>query len=340
MAGPGPMKVGDVGGPVKPTGNISVLGPPIIPQSIPLQTAPPGKPMPLTKPAPQQVARIQPAVQRFANPVQAAPDPEEAALMKELEEELAAPAATSEATASSDDADIDAYIKRFKGTPEELIKQLAKSGVHAEKRMRQVEAEKNLLLKGQPAPVATVPPLVPPVANVPVMSQVTINPFDYKKAGDTLLDNPADRFKEFDEHLTSKAQKMVSEMFTPLYAEALDNRLFRKFPDVVTEENLDVIKAMAFTSEGASDWDKLTNAVKKYSQGTNPHGTPGMTDQDVEKMKLAAQQPTPQAKTGGAKMWKQSELRKIMQRRDYANDPKWRVLVDKAYAENRVLRDQ
>jgi hypothetical protein len=335
MATPGPMKVGDVGGFVKPTGQVSVLGQEIKPPPIRLETAPLGKPQPVPT-----LPSNKPAVQRFTNPSPSGPDAEQEALAREAEAELAGtvtPPAEVPPEGEEPDDDVSTILKRFKGSPEEIAKQVAKSYAASEKRMRQLEAEKALLTQAKPATVTPPPP--PSVQSAPVMPQIKINPFDHKTWGDKLLDDPSARAKEMEEHFTQKAQAMVTEMFTPLYMEALENRLYRKFPDVVTEENLDVIKAMAHTAEGASDWERLTNAVKKYTQGVMPQkGSP--VDREVEAMKVAAQQPAAQAKASGAKQWKLSELRRIMARRDYTTDPKWRALVDKAFAEGRVLRDQ
>lgn len=314
-------------------------------QAVPKGTAPAapvhaGKPpMP---PAPS------PAVQRVSRVPDNAGQSTEADVFAELAQEFSEAAATTETpetpvTPPAEDFDPDTILKRFKGSPDEIAKQLAKSYANSEKRMRQLENEKQLLMQqvthpapGQSQPVVPAAPVVPPV-----QQQVQITPqFDYKKWGEQLLEHPDERAKELVDYAAAVTQdKLLRDFIAPLYDAEVENRLFRKFPDVVTEENLDVLKAMAYKEPGTNRWEKLVNAVAKYKAAMPTTTTPSVPV-DVQQMQQAAHQPTPQARTSEKKMWKASDLRKLMQRPDYKTDPSKRALVDRAYAEGRVLREQ
>src|SRR6185295_1983813 len=114
--------------------------------------------------------------------------------------------------------------------------------------------------------------------------------------------------------------------------------------EIVTEDNLDVIKAMAHTEPGENRWQKTVSAVQKY-KASMPIMTQPMQNAEVHAMQQAAQTPSPQARTGGEKkMYKQSYLQGMMEQKirtgEYQRDPKWRNLIDTAYREGRVLRGQ
>lgn len=276
-------------------------------------------------------------------PVESGPD-----LLQEIDAEFSAPAEPAPelaAPASEADADVDTILKRYKGTPDEVAKQLAKSYKESEKRMRQLENEKKLLMQGQPQPTPQPQAPAPIFAQHASQGQVQVTPqFDYKKWGEKLLDDPAERAKEFESHLKGTLEQKLVEVAAPLYEEALENRLFRKFPDVVTEENLDVIKAMAHTEPGANRWEKITSAVQKYKQSMPTHQTQPMTP-EMQSMQASVQSPTPQAKpTGEKKMWKESDIQKVMRDKirtgEYQRDPRIRQRIDLAYREGRVLRGQ
>lgn len=270
--------------------------------------------------------------------------PSEAAdIFSELETELtasaAAPAGTeSPATEGEASPDVESILKRFKGSPDEVAKQVAKSYAEAEKRMRKLEHERQLLLQQGITPHAAQPaaPAVP--------QQIQVTPtFDYKKWGDSLLDKPDERAKELESHITSVLDKRVAEIAGPLYEEAIDNRLFRKFGEVVNEDNLDIIKAMAQNEPGANRWEKTVSAVKKYQAGM-PTMTP-KPNPDVQAMQAAAETPSPQARTTTEKkMWRESDVQSMIQKKirlgEWQRDPKWRTLIDAAYREGRVLRGQ
>jgi hypothetical protein len=293
----------------------------------------PSTPLPPKQASVQRVARIEPDSHSLE------PDG-----FAELEADLGQGDASAEPQRAAPDADMDVeeILKRFKGSPEEIAKQLAKSYSASEKRMRQLEAEKNLLVKqgvqpvGQPQPVQQA---------APVMQQVRVQPtFDFKKAGDKFLDAPDQHLQNLAEHIQGTAQNQLLEMAGPIYEELIDARLFRKFPDVVTDENLDVIKAMAHTETGNSRWEKVLSAAHKYK--TSMSAKP-ITQQnaEVQAMQQAAQTPSPQARTSGdKKMYKQSYLQELIQNKtrtgEYQRDPKYRRLIDTAYREGRVLRGQ
>lgn len=286
------------------------------------------------RPANAVVQHVRPAPE----PTQAGPD-----LFNEIESEFAAQQAaetTPEATGDGDE--IEGILKRFKGSPDEIARQIAKSYSASEKRMRQLESEKQLLVKqgGQPTvqqPVAQ--------AVAPVMQQVQVVPtFDFKKAGDKFLDAPDQHLKDLATHIQSSAEQKLFEVAAPIYEELIDARLFRKYPDVVTEENLDVIKAMAHTEAGANRWEKTVNAVTKYKTSM-PTMTPRTPNAEVQAMQQATQTPAPQARASGEKkMWKESDIQSTIQKKirsgEYQRDPRFRTLIDTAYREGRVLRGQ
>jgi len=299
-------------------------------------TAPPAPPQPALAPLPPKGPIVQRVARQLEQPGQLEPDG-----FAELEAEFGqgTPKTVPAPELTGDEADIDAYLKRFKGTPDELVKQLAKSGVHAEKRMRHLEAEKNLLVKGQP--MQTVQPQgVAPA----VMPQIQPQPqFKYERFKNDILDHGDQVAKDFEAHLSSSLDQKVVQVVAPLYEEAMDNRLFRKFGDVVTEENLDIIKAMAQSEPGETPWAKRVNAVTKY-KASMPQTTT-TPNAEVTAMQQAAQTPTPQARPiGEKKMFKQSYLRDLMETKvrsgEYQRDPKWRNLIETAYREGRVLRGQ
>lgn len=287
------------------------------------------------------------AVQHVTRP---APPPAEPSapsdIMQELQAEFGTPApAQGEPTAveteqapleMDDDADAVANVlKRFKGSPEEIAKQLAKSYTHAEKRVRKLEQEKTLLMQPQTQPVQTQQAVAP---LVPQQTQV-VPAFKYERFKDEILDKGDEVAKEFEQHLTSTTEQKMAQFLGPVYNELVDNRLFRKHGDVVTEENLPVIKAMAQHEPGDNPMQKLESAVAKYRQAM-----PSLVkkeNKDVQEMQAAVQTPAPAArKSGDKKMWKASDLRKQMQRPEYRYDPNLRSMIDRAYAEGRVLRDQ
>ena len=230
---------------------------------------------------------------------------------------------------------IAAILKRFKGSPEEVAKQIAKSYHHAEKGLRKAQQEKALLMtqQTQPAPSTPQAPLT-----MPQQTQV-VPAFNYKRFKDDILDKGDEIAKEFEGHITSTVDQKIAQLVGPLYDEALDNRLFRFHGDVVTEENLPVIKAMAQREQGQNIWEKMQAAVGKYKQAM-----PSLVkkeNKDVQEMQAAVQSPAPVArKAGEKKMWKASDLRKQMQRPEYRYDPQLRNMIDRAFAEGRVLRDQ
>jgi hypothetical protein len=247
------------------------------------------------------------------------------------------PAPSTAPSSDVADEDIDTILKRYKGNPDEIARQIAKSYSNSEKRLRKLEQENRLLMNTNQ--VVTPPPASPPVQPMG-MQQVQAAPaFNYKRVKDEILDKGDEIFKDFEGHVDQKLDQKLAQLVGPLYNEALDNRLFRKFGDIVTEENLDVIKAMAHREPGETPWDKLHNAVTKYRQAM-PNTAPKQ-NADIQQMETAAQTPAPKARaTSEKKMWKASDLRKVMQRPEYRYDLALRAQVDRAYAEGRVLRDQ
>lgn len=316
----------------------------------------------IRKPIPQNAGQTAPvsvnraAVQRVERPAVVAPDPQHD-ILQELQSEFGPGAQAADVQADSaegaptpvsgqappagdtdDEAEnIAAILKRFKGSPDDIAKQLAKSYSHAEKRVRKLEQEKSLLMHPPTPPAAPAPSPAPIV--VPQQTQV-VPEFNYKRVKEEILDKGDEIFKEFEGHVTQRVDQKLAQLVGPLYNEALDNRLFRKFGDVVTEENLDVIKAMAQREPGDTPWDKLQSAVAKYRQAMPTRvATPNA---EVKVMEDAAKSPAPKARatSGDKKMWKASDLRKVMQRPEYRYDLQLRSMVDRAYAEGRVMRDQ
>lgn len=283
------------------------------------------------------------AVQRVARPQPNAsnePDPLLAELAAEFgsakEGSTGEPVqATAAETGQEFDTDVDTILKRFKGTPEEVTKQLAKSYAESEKRMRRLEQEKTLLVQHGTQQATVTPTVQPQVKVVPT--------FDYKKWGDTFLDKPDERVKELEAHLQAQSEQAMLAVAGPLYEEAIDNRLFRKFGHLVTEDNLDLIKAMAQNEPGTNRWEKTVSAVKKY-EAAMPHAI-NTANADVATMVQAVQTPAPQARTSGhKKMWKESELRTLMHTKmrtgEYQRDLLTRNLIDAAYRDGRVLRGE
>jgi hypothetical protein len=344
-----PMAVQDFGDSVTPTGVVRTLGAPITPPPLTLQTSPFGKTPPPEAPLQhQQPAKA--AVQRFANPDT---DPTPDTLLQDLAmedvgegEDVTGQVAT-EVTEEIEGIDPDAILKRFKGTPEEIAKQIAKSYGASEKRMRQLEAEKQLLLKGQPANTAggaASTTVANQPAPAPVNQQIVVNPFDYKKAGDTWLDAPEKHLEEFEKHVTNKNAAAVMDVFRPIYIEQLNQKLFRKFGDVINDDNIEVIHAMARNSEGASDYERLTNAAQKYRDSLRPAQA---QDHEVEDMKNAARTPSPQGRTtkgSSTRTYRESEIRtareKLMRSGEYQKDPRHAARFERLYAEGRIKRGE
>lgn len=299
----------------------------------------------VTPPIPQGTPPNRSQVQRIAKTAPAPMESEGPDLRAELEAELnqpapqesAPPVASPPTTEGTDD--IENILKRYKGSPDEVARQLAKSFKEAEKRMRHLENEKAMLLK-QPQTAAPTQPAAPPV-----MAQTVTTPqFKYSRWKDEVLDRGDEVAKEFEQHITSTLEQKLAQVAAPLYEEAIEGRLYRKFPDVVTEENLDIIKAMAQTEPGANRWEQIVSAVKKY-KANMPTASPSMTQDEVKAMQAAVQTPMPQARvTGDKKMWKESDVQKFLQQKirsgEYTRDPALRQLVDTAYREGRVIRGQ
>ncbi len=344
MSKPMAMQFENVAGDSAPTGVVRTLTNPIQPTPLKLQTTPFGKTPPPEAPMQhQQPAKA--AVQRFANPD---PVPTADTLLQELEMEDVDEGAdvTGEQeqidTPTPDEFDPATILKRFKGTPEEINKQLAKSYAASEKRMREKEQALNLLLKGQPTPQQTPAQTQAQQAPAPVQQQITVNPFDYKKAGDTWLDSPEKHLESFDQHIMGKTQAAVTDLFRPIYIEQLNQKLFRKFGDVINDDNIEVIHAMARTSEGASDYERLTNAAQKYRDSLRPMNT---QDADVEEMKHAARTPAPQGRTTKSnRMYRESEIRtareKLIRTGEYQKDPRHAARFERLYAEGRIKRGE
>lgn len=290
------------------------------------------------------------AVQHVQRPAPPAAEPSAPTdIMQELQAEFgggAQPAAsetpetpeTSVAEMEDDAEAVASVLKRFKGSPEEIAKQLAKSYTHAEKRVRKLEQEKTLLMNPHAQAAQATPQAPALVPTLPQQTQVAPQ-FNYKRFKDDILDKGDEIAQEFEKHLTTTTEQKLAQFLGPVYSELVDNRLFRRHGDVVTEENLDVIKAMAQREPGENPWQKLENAVAKYKQAM-----PSLVkkeNKDVQEMQQAVQTPAPAArKATDKKMWKASDLRKQMQRPEYRYDVNLRNMIDRAYAEGRVLRDQ
>lgn len=254
------------------------------------------------------------------------------------------------------DEGVEAILSRFKGSPEEIARQLAKSYAASEKTMRQLQNEKALLLSsgGKPLPPqnpgmqAAQPagtPVAQPASMVPVTQQVNVNPFDYKKAGSNFLDDIEGTLKSFDEHqngrMAQSINQVVQNLMVPMYDEMLQMKFSRQFPEVVNEESWPIIKVLASQSDGASDRDKLMAGVKKYQkQMVLPSASAGVSG-DMADMRASVQQPSATASGSSTdkKVYKISAIRKIMGRQDYGNDQDVVRRIEAAIAEGRVDRN-
>lgn len=247
---------------------------------------------------------------------------------------------------------LETILNRFQGTTEEKMKQMAKSYGASEKALRQLQQEKALLLAGKPLPpqnpgMATAAPPSPvaqPAQMVPVTQQVTVNPFDYKKAGSQFLDDIEGTLKSFDEHQSSRVaqsiNQVVQNLMVPVYDEVLQMRFASQFPDVVTEDNWPIIKVLASQSEGATDREKLINGVKKYQKQITLPAMSGGVSGEMAEMRASVQQPSAVASAGvDKKTYKMSQIRKIMQRPDYGNDLEIVRRIETAFSEGRVDRN-
>jgi len=288
-----------------------------------------------------------PVMQRVA---QAPAESDDQAFLDELAAELSEPVASAPSAPSqppaggSDDADVDSILKRFKGSPDEVAKQLAKSYRESEKRMRQLEAERQFFLNGggtQPAIQAASPPVVQPVQNGMPQSAV-IPQFNYKRFKDDILDRGDEVAQEFEQHIARQVEQKIVEVAAPLYEEALDGKIFRHFSEIVTADNLDLIKAMAHSEPGNTRWEKVVNAIGKY-KAAMPAGM--RVNPEVQQMQVNAETPRPQAQSShGKKMWKESAIRaqmnKLIKSGEYTRNPQWRISFDAAYREGRVVRGE
>lgn len=252
------------------------------------------------------------------------------------------------------EADLDSYYQRFgidaaKAT--EDVQKLVKSYAESEKQMRRAENERNALIQagakppqnaGQSQP-NTGQPAAQPASQVPAGAQVTVQPFDYKKAGDTWLDDTPKNLQAFEGHLVKRAENLLAEhvqgIVLPMYEQMLKLSLTVEHPDIVTNESWPVIKALASMSQGDSDDAKFKAAITRYrEQIPKVPGTPA----DVAAMAAAAQTPsaTASAHTGKPKRYKLSKIRSIMRRSDYGQNQNVINEIERAFAEGRVERDE
>jgi hypothetical protein len=301
--------------------------------------AAPGKPA--AKTVPPRPAN--PIVQRVQRPVEQAQA--EPSILDELHAELGGPIpdqaqAPVQSQPDEADADVDGILSRFKGSDSERLKALAKSYKESEKRMRHLENERKLFTNGQPAQ-----PAQPQAQPVQATQQVSVTPtFDYKRVKDRILDEPDAILQDFEKHIVGKSGQALANILNPVVEEVLNMKLQNKFPDVVNEDNLDIIKAMAHNEVGQNPWEKLVSAANKY-KATTTGNLVTKPNQEVQDMQAATQTPSPQARTSGEKkMWKESQIRaemaKKMKTGEYQRDHSWRNLIDTAYREGRVLRGQ
>lgn len=307
-------------------------------------SAPPAPPQEPFAPPPKAVKQRIP--DRPANAVvqKVRPMPEatpERTIFEEMADDFAGAPEVEQApvqTQTQDDPEIDTYINRFQGTEAERLRAMAKSYKSSELRMRQLENEKKIWLNGGSAPqqVQTAQPAT---------QQVQVTPqFNYKRFEEEILDRGkgAAVAQDFEKHIIGTIKSELAGPLMSFGQELIDNKLFRKYPDVVSEDNLDMIRAMARQEQGADAWERSVKAVEKYKMAMQPNQAP-VNQNDIQAMQSAAQTPTPQARpAGGKKMYRESEIRAEMQRRirsgEYTRDNTWRTLVDRAYREGRVQR--
>ena len=236
-------------------------------------------------------------------------DPEVAAFLADMGEdgEPAQPDAKAKAEPAKepegDDIDIDAIKARFKKEdPKELADLLAKSYGNAEKAMRQAQSERDLLRqllqKDQMQP-ATQPGQPAPQAQPVMVPKVEVKPWDKETFGKTFLDDIPGKMDEFRQHVLGEAQAWAKQVISPLYLEAIENKVHRKYPGLVTEESWPLIVSLAQQQQGATDLEKAMKAAELYKNTFGQHLAKGSTA-EVDAMKEAAAQPGPKAKTGGS----------------------------------------
>lgn len=242
-------------------------------------------------------------------PKEQALDPEVAAFLADMGEdgEPAQPDAKAKAEpakeSEGDDIDIDAIKARFKKEdPKELADLLAKSYGNAEKAMRQAQSERDLLrqlLQKESAQPATQPGQPAPPAQPVMVPKVEVKPWDKETFGKTFLDDIPGKMDEFRQHVLGEAQAWAKQVIAPLYLEAIENKVHRKYPGLVTEESWPLIVSLAQQQQGATDLEKAMKAAELYKHTFGQHLAKGSTA-EVDAMKEAAAQPGPKAKTGGS----------------------------------------
>lgn len=297
-------------------------------------TAPPAPEQPKFQRPPLAGKPAAAAVQRVALPVQA----EAPSIFDEIDAELNAPSPAPAAPPAPVDADqdVETILARYKGSPDEVARQIAKSYKESEKRMRQLENERRLFAQGQPMNVQGQP-----VASAPSNQMQVVPDFNYKSTKE-ILDKPEEIFENFEKHVVNKNYNAVAKLVGPVADALMEERIYRKFGDVINEDNIDIVKAMAQNEPGQNPMEKLIGAATKYRAAMTP--APSAPNADVHAMQSAAQTPSPQARVSGdKKMWKESVLRDEMQRLMRKGGAAWqekRHLFDQAFRDGRVLRGQ
>ena len=200
-------------------------------------------------------------------------------------------------------------LARFGNDPNKL----AKSYTQSEKRMRQLEAQNDLLKKGFTA--APAAPAGQPTA--PATGKSDINPFDAKKLGDTFLDDIPKSLESLHQSMTSSMTQQLNDRTDPLLHEVIKLKLEKSFPGLIDDASYEVIR----------------NLGRQERIDEEAGGTP-ITEN-------SGQTPKPQAtvKKKSGKMWKLSDLRKIMNRPDYEWNTKVQAEVETIMNEKRFIRD-
>ncbi len=258
-----------------PVGKVSRVDHPAAPQGPLQKKLTPSNPQPI--PARKSVANLMPVEpepsndEMFGELLSGLTDLEESsAIAPELSPE---PEGGGKTPANEGDA-IQAALQKYAGKPEELAKAL----IHAQTRMSQKENDLNAMVKAMNAPGNTPTTTTPaqPVAQPPVMSQVTLNPWNKDAFGEKFMDKPGEGAEE----IMLRGQEYTKQVFAPLYGEALENKMWRENPDVVNKDSWPLIKALYMSTPGENDLDRLNKAVDHYRQ--NYHKMPDVVNRPLE----------------------------------------------------------
>jgi hypothetical protein len=263
-------------------------------------------------------------------------DPELDSLLADLDAEMAPEGEGAEkesATKVEEPAEATAIYTRFKIDPmkaTEAEKALVKSYAESEKRMRQMEAQTQALLK------ATATPGQPPATQPPspIMGQVQVQPWKPKEVGEKFLDDIPGSLDQLRTHVLGTVQAQLDQIMGPVYSELVEARLDREFPGVMTKESIPIIKVLAQSAEGQTILDKYRAAAKTYQE---TYGTP-IPKTETSEAKPKVGQPGATAKPTGKRIFYRDEIQKALSRLVPGSPEyvKTAQAIQKAYNDGRV----